>query len=362
MEITKLKGIGEATAKKLAKGGITTVEQLFVVPPPKVAEMLGVDNDTAISLFKKAREKFNDTPTFISGIEADKEDDDIEQISTGTRSLDKLFTGGLECGATTEIYGEFGCGKTQFCHTMCVRVQLPKEKGGLSDWAEGSTMEFKGNKIAKAVWIDTEGTFEPKRIRDIAKHLTMDDDKVLENIIVAKAYNSAEQYMVLHEVEHLLEDDKSIKLIVIDSAIGLFRQDYSGRAMLSERQKYLDEFLTLASNMANFHKVAIIWTNQVMINPGIFYGDPVTAVGGTVLAHKSTYRVYFKKSGIFRIAKMIDSPKHAQTEVTFGLSIAGVVDKEVAEELHKEQLKKKAAEKKKSREEVHNDETTGEEV
>ncbi len=337
MEITKLKGIGEATAKKLAKGGITTVEQLFVIPPPKVAEMLGVDNDTAIGLFKKAREAFNDAPTFINGIEADKEDDDIEQISTGTRALDKLFTGGLECGATTEIYGEFGCGKTQFCHTMCVRVQLPKDKGGLD---------------GKAIWVDTEGTFEPKRIREIAKHTLLDEVEVLKNITVAKAYNSAEQYIVLQEVEHLLEDDKSIKLIVIDSAIGLFRQDYSGRAMLSERQKYLDEFLTLASNIANFHKVAIIWTNQVMINPGIFYGDPVTAVGGTVLAHKSTYRVYFKKSGIFRIAKMIDSPKHAQTEVNFGLSIAGVVDKEIAEKLHKEQLKAKAAEKKKSREEL----------
>ena len=337
MEITKLKGIGEATAKKLAKGGITTVEQLFVIPPPKVAEMLGVDNDTAIGLFKKAREAFNDAPTFINGIEADKEDDDIEQISTGTRALDKLFTGGLECGATTEIYGEFGCGKTQFCHTMCVRVQLPKDKGGLD---------------GKAIWVDTEGTFEPKRIREIAKHTLLDELEVLKNITVAKAYNSAEQYIVLQEVEHLLEDDKSIKLIVIDSAIGLFRQDYSGRAMLSERQKYLDEFLTLASNIANFHKVAIIWTNQVMINPGIIYGDPVTAVGGTVLSHKSTYRVYFKKSGIFRIAKMIDSPKHAQTEVNFGLSIAGVVDKEIAEKLHKEQLKAKAAEKKKSREEL----------
>lgn len=343
MEITKLKGIGEATAKKLAKGGITTVEQLFVIPPPKVAEMLGVDNDTAIGLFKKAREAFNDAPTFINGIEADKEDDDIEQISTGTRALDKLFTGGLECGATTEIYGEFGCGKTQFCHTMCVRVQLPKDKGGLD---------------GKAIWVDTEGTFEPKRIREIAKHTLLDELEVLKNITVAKAYNSAEQYIVLQEVEHLLEDDKSIKLIVIDSAIGLFRQDYSGRAMLSERQKYLDEFLTLASNIANFHKVAIIWTNQVMINPGIIYGDPVTAVGGTVLSHKSTYRVYFKKSGIFRIAKMIDSPKHAQTEVNFGLSIAGVVDKEIAEKLHKEQLKAKAAEKKKSREELP--ETSGE--
>jgi len=320
MEISKLKGIGEVISKKFEKNGITTVEQLFVIPPPKVAEMLGIDNPSAMDLFRKAREAFNDTPMFQSGLESKKEDDDIEKISTGTNALDKLFTGGIECGATTEIYGEFGCGKTQFCHTMAVRVQLPKDQGGLD---------------GKCIWIDSEGTFEPTRIESIAESLKMDVNEVLSNIIIAKAYNSADQYIILQEVEHLIEKDKSIKLIIIDSAIGLFRQDFSGRGMLSERQKYLDEFLTLTSNMANYHKIAIIWTNQVMINPGIFYGDPVTAVGGTILAHKSTYRVYFKKSGIYRIGIMKDSPKHGVIEVMFGLSVAGVVDREVAEELEK---------------------------
>lgn len=328
--ISKLKGVGGVTTDKYEKCGITTVEQLFVIPPPKVAEMLGVDNPTAIELFRKARALLKSV-VFINGTEADEEDKHIEKISTGTKALDTLFTGGIECGATTEIYGEFGCGKTQFCHTMMVRVQLPVEQGGLD---------------GEGVWIDTEDTFESTRIRAIAKSLGLDEDEVLKKITVAKAFNSADQYMVLQEVEHLIEDNPKIKIIIIDSAIGLFRQDYSGRGMLSERQKYLDEFLSLASNMANFHKVAIIWTNQVMINPGVFYGDPVTAVGGTVLAHKSTYRVYFKKSGVYRIAKMVDSPKHAQTEVSFGLSVEGVVDKEVAEELEKERKKEKAKTKK----------------
>jgi len=335
VDITKLKGIGDAIAKKFKANGITTVEQIFVIPPPKVAEMLGIDNPSAIDIFRKARAVMNDTPMFQSGLDSLKEDDDIEKISTGTKALDKLFTGGIECGATTEIYGEFGCGKTQFCHTMAVRVQLPKDEGGLD---------------GKCIWIDSEGTFEPTRIKQISSAIDMDGNKCLENIIHAKAYNSADQYMILQEVEHLIENDKSIKLVVIDSAIGLFRQDFSGRGMLSERQKFLDEFLTLASNMANFHKIAIIWTNQVMINPGVFYGDPVTAVGGTILAHKSTYRVYFKKSGAYRMGIMKDSPKHGQIEVMFGLSVDGVVDREVAEELEKkrkaDKVKSKKAEKK----------------
>jgi len=337
VDIEKLKGVGGKTAQKFRDAGITEVEQLFVIPTPKIADMLGIDNDSARELFRKATQlKFKDINRFQSGIEADIEDDNIERISTGTRALDKLFEGGLECGATTEIYGEFGCGKTQFCHTMTVRVQLPKDKGGL----EG-----------KALFLDSEGTFEPKRIRSIAESLKLDPNKILENIIKVTVYNSADQYFILQEIEKMLVNDTTIKLLVIDSAIGLFRQDYSGRAQLSERQKYLDEFLTMASNMANFHNIAIIWTNQVMINPGIFYGDPVTAVGGTVLAHKSTYRIYFKKSGAFRIAKMVDSPKHGQTEVTFGLSLSGVVDKEVAEEEEKARKKAKADAKKSEKKE-----------
>jgi DNA repair protein RadA len=331
MDITKLKGIGDGTAKKFEKNGITTVEQLFVIPPPKVAEMLGIDNDSAVELFKKARSVYDDSPVFQSGLEAKDEDDELEKISTGTKALDKLFTGGIETSATTEIYGEFGCGKTQFCHTMAVRVQLPKEKGGLD---------------GKCVWIDSEGTFEPTRIESISKSLKLDEKEALGNIIRAKAYNSADQYLILQELEKLLVEDDKIKLIVIDSATGLFRQDFSGRAMLSERQKYLDEFLTMASNMANFHNIAIIWTNQVMINPGVFYGDPVTAIGGTVLAHKSTYRVYFKKSGAYRMGKMVDSPKHGQIEVMFGLSEDGVVDQEIAEELEKKRKADKAKAKK----------------
>ncbi len=328
MEITKLRGIGAETAKKFEKHGITHVEQIFVIPPPQIAEILGIDNDSANNLFAKARELYyKDSKNGKKWQKASKvkeDDKDIERITTGTRALDKLFTGGISCNDTTEVYGEFGCGKTQFCFTMAVRAQLPKEKGGL----EG-----------KVIWIDTEGTFKPNRIVDIATTLDLDPDKVLENIIVARAFNSVDQKIILNEAEQLIINDDNIKLLIVDSAIGLFRQDFSGRAMLSERQKYLDQFLTMCSNMAAFHKIAVIWTNQVMINPGIFYGDPVTVVGGTILAHKSTYRVYFKKAGKFRIAKMVDSSEHPQMEQTFGLSKSGVVDKDVIEEQEKQRKK-----------------------
>ena len=64
-----------------------------------------------------------------------------------------LLSGGFETGSITELYGEFRTGKTQLCHTLCVTCQLPLSRGG----GEG-----------KALYVDTEGTFRPERLKDIA--------------------------------------------------------------------------------------------------------------------------------------------------------------------------------------------------
>ena len=66
----------------------------------------------------------------------------------------RRFAGGVETGSITEIYGEYRCGKTQLCHTLAVTCQLPVEHGG----GEG-----------KAMYIDTEGTFRPERLQQIAE-------------------------------------------------------------------------------------------------------------------------------------------------------------------------------------------------
>ena len=63
-----------------------------------------------------------------------------------------------------------------------------------------------------------------------------------------------------------------------------------------------------------------------MASPDVVFGDPTRPVGGNVVAHTSTYRVYFKKSGKKRIARMVDSPHHPEQEVIFALGDAGVID------------------------------------
>jgi DNA repair protein RadA len=77
-----------------------------------------------------------------------------------------------------------------------------------------------------------------------------------------------------------------------------------------------------------------------MASPDVFFGDPTRPVGGNVVAHTSTYRIYFKKSGKKRIARMVDSPHHPEEEVIFALGEAGVIDPEEAEKKTKKSTKK----------------------
>ncbi|MEK6972316.1 MAG: DNA repair and recombination protein RadA [Thermoproteota archaeon] len=316
LRLDSLEGVGPVTTKKLTDAGIHNIMDLLVRGPVEVSEITGMDKETAEKIVNKARQQLVEegliAKDFVSATEIYKRRQDIGKISTGTNCLDLLFDGGVETQALTEVYGEFGSGKTQFCHTMCVNVQKPKEQGG----QEGGVL-----------YIDTENTFRPERIVSIAKANGMDPEKVLDRIIVARAYNSAHQILILEEAGPIIKEH-NVKLIVADSAAGLFRAEYLGRGTLSERQQRLNKFVHLLVRTAETYNCAALATNQVMSSPDVFFGDPTRPIGGNIIAHTSTYRVYFKKSGKKRIARMVDSPHHPEQEVIFMLTEAGISDPE----------------------------------
>ena len=150
---------------------------------------------------------------------------------------------------------------------------------------------------------------------------------IRDSIIVARAYNSSHQMLILEEASRMINEN-NIKLIISDSEVGLFRSEYLGRGTLATRQQKLNRFVHLLVRLAETYNIASIMTNQVMSSPDQFFGDPTKPIGGNVVAHTSTYRIYFKKSGKKRIARMVDSPHHPEQEVIFGLGEEGVIDPE----------------------------------
>ena len=309
IKLTDLPGIGQATASKLEAAGYTDLMTIAVMSPADLAAIAEITEATARKAIAAARKMLK--LGFEDAIEFEKRRQEIIKITTGSKNLDNLLGGGIETGAITEAAGVFGSGKSQLAHTLAVNAQLPLESGG----ADG-----------KVAWIDTESTFRPERIKQIAKAKGLDPEQTLKNIFVARAFNADHQMLLVDKIKDLLQKEK-IKLIIVDSLIAHFRAEYAGRGMLADRQQKLNRHIHDLMRLAQAHNLAVYITNQVMANPAILFGDPTTPVGGHIVSHGSTYRIFLRKGKKdSRVAKLIDAPNLPEAECVFYITDKGIAD------------------------------------
>lgn len=315
LPISKLEvnGINAADTKKLQEAGFYTVESVAYAPKKQLTTIKGISEAKADKLIAEACKLI--PMGFTTATEFHKQRAEIIQLGTGARELDKLLGGGVETGSITEIFGEFRTGKTQLCHTLCVTCQLPVAQGG----AEG-----------KALYIDTEGTFRPERLLAIAERYGLEGQDVLDNVAYARAYNSDHQSQLLVQASAMMSESR-YALLVVDSATALYRTDFSGRGELSARQMHLARFLRTLSKIAEEFGVAVVITNQVVAtvdgNGAMFAGETKKPIGGNIMAHASTTRLYLRKGrGETRICKIYDSPCLPESEATFGIYADGIND------------------------------------
>jgi len=125
----------------------------------------------------------------------------------------------------------------------------------------------------------------------------------------------------------MIKNKEPIKLLIIDSLTAHFRAEFAGRGQLADRQQKLNKYLHELMRLAEQHNIAVYVTNQVMSNPAQMFGDPTVAIGGNIVGHASTYRIYLRrgKQGS-RVAKMIDSPNLPDNESVFFVTKSGVRD------------------------------------
>lgn len=302
-------GVGPATAKKLRSGGFFTLEAVAVAPSRELAQTIGVSDDRAKELAKQAREMLQ--LRFQTAEELLTHRKTVVRLTTGCEALNNLLGGGVETQAVLELIGQYGVGKTQICHALCVYVQQTHVNGGL----EGS-----------ALYIDTEGTFRPERVLEIARCRGIVSDQILRNIIVARAFNSDHQILIVEKLDELIRE-KNIKLVIVDSIISHFRAEYLGRESLPMRQQRLNQHLHRLLRIAEIYNIPIIVTNQVVASPDAFFGPPNKPAGGHVLAHLSTTRLFLRRGRKYtRIARVIDSPYLPEGECVFRITEKGIED------------------------------------
>lgn len=309
IDVTDLPGVGPAIGKRLAEAGYKSVEAIAVASPSELAAAGSIGETTATKIIKAAREMLDigfETADLL--LERRKT---AGRITTSSNALDELFGGGIETQSITEMYGGFRSGKTQMAHQLALNVQLPSGEGGLD---------------GTAIFVDTEGTFRPERLVDMAEAHGLDSAKVLKNVVWARAYNSDHQILLCDQAMEMAAE-KNAKLLVVDSVTSHFRAEYTGRGTLAARQQKLNKHLHHLQRGAEINNMAVYITNQVMSRPDAFFGDPTAPVGGHVLAHVPQTRCYLRKSkGERRICRLVDSPNLPEGEAVFTVTKDGIRD------------------------------------
>jgi len=308
--VESLPGVGEATAEKLREAGYNTVESLAVATVAELREAAEIGEAQAKKIIAAAR-KAAEIGAFLTADKVLERRKTVGWITTGSKQLDALLGGGVETRAVTEVFGEFGSGKSQLAHQLCVNVQLPREKGGLD---------------GRAVYIDTENTFRPERILSMAAGAELDPEEALRNILVARSYNTDQQLLIAEKAEELIEKE-GVRLMIIDSLTSHFRAEFVGRGTLADRQQKLARHLLVLHRIADLQDIAVFVTNQVQARPDLFFGDPTRPIGGHILGHSATTRIYLRKSkGGRRIARVVDSPNLPEGESIFMITENGIRD------------------------------------
>src|SRR3989344_1681970 len=307
LTLKDLPGVGAATAEKLESAGYRDLMSVAVATLGEIVETTGVSESVARKMINAARDSMK--MGFETGTEILRKRELVTKINTGSAAFNALMGGGFETGAITECFGEFGSGKTQMGHLLAVNTLASDPE-------------------ATVVYIDTENTFRPERIKQFAVGADLDSDQTLARIMVAKAYNSDHQMLLDEKIDSLItEQGKKVKLIVVDSLTSHFRAEFIGRGTLAERQQKLNRHMHVLSRIASSHNICVYVTNQVMAKPDQFFGDPTTSIGGHIVAHASTFRIYLRKGKKgTRVAKLIDAPNLPDAEVCFEVTENGLRD------------------------------------
>lgn len=301
-----LPGLGPATVKKLKEVGFKTVESLGTATVRELVSA-GIGEEMAERVIDIARKAT--AITFVRGDELVELRKNVRKLTTGCNSLDSLLNGGVETQSLTELYGEFGSGKSQLCHQLCVTVQLGEAQGGLN---------------GGVLFIDTESTFRPERVQQIAQRFGVKPQDVLKGIVYAEAYTSNHQIVLLENADEVIKDN-NIKLIIIDSVTSHFRSEYIGREMLANRQQQLNRHLHKLVRLGRAFNTALVITNQVMASPDAFFSKAVSPVGGHILGHMSHNRIFIRKGrNNMRIAKLTASPSLPEGEAPMRITERGI--------------------------------------
>jgi recombination protein RecA len=190
----------------------------------------------------------------------------IERITSSLLSVNFAMGGGLPRGRIVEFYGTESGGKTSLSIDFMAQTQ---KLGGV------------------AAYIDAEHSFDP----DWAAKLGLDVSKML--------YHSPSTGEEALEVTGLMAKSGAVDLIVIDSVSALVPkaelEGDMGQAHVGLQARLMSQALRKLVGIADKHKCAILFINQLREKIGVMFGSPETTSGGRALKFYAAMRVDVRK-------------------------------------------------------------------
>ena len=140
LQLEDLSDVQPNLINKLKKAGIaSTLDPAVSIPYELAQDMYDNNNpitsandiDTVSNLVMKAKKSLIKSGVlskeFCTAEEYLERRKSLLKCTTGSAKFDSFLKGGIETQAITEIAREFGSGKSQICHTLCVTANIKQE-------------------------------------------------------------------------------------------------------------------------------------------------------------------------------------------------------------------------------------------
>ncbi|MFW9998272.1 MAG: hypothetical protein ACFFD4_39905 [Candidatus Odinarchaeota archaeon] len=260
----------------------------------------------------------------IEIIDLNAEDLDVMKLSTGSDKLDELLDGGVEQACTTEFNGPYSTGKTQLAYQLAINTQLPVSLGGY-------TPDHEGAPVAKAVVIDTEKSFERKRIVQMSSRFPdLDPKQILSNIKRIRPKDAFQEVKTCELILKLAEEE-NFRTVIFDSVLKNIKQETWGNWF--RRADYVNQIICMIGEMED-RDLTVVAMNQIRGNPD---RNVVEGTGGEAWHHKPKHIIQLKwyakkeihprEEDSWRKAQVFDSPTlNPRIIAPFKLDELGIMD------------------------------------
>jgi DNA repair protein RadA len=223
----------------------------------------------------------------------------LGRLSTGSGGLDALSAGGYEEGKITEVFGASNSGKTQ----LGIQATVMASARG---W--------------KSVYVDTESTFRPERVEQMAESRGIQAKAALDSVYSLRADDVAAQSQVL---ERMAEDPRvsPAKLVVVDTVTKNFTLEFPGREKTGRRQGALGAYLNRIAIDAYLHRRVVLLTNRVA-SITVSGTSKDVSVGGLTLERFVSKSIRLRREGGY-VSASLEHPRTAGPPTRCRLSEKG---------------------------------------